>query len=111
LQGSYYVCPLRLKLEIIKIDRFHTLYIQNIAYLRFGLELAENIWEMLADWNGDYLPEDQVNPTGPGTGGRKVARGGSWYASPDHVRSALRTHLGIDQQFNHAGFCCVKSIP
>jgi formylglycine-generating enzyme required for sulfatase activity len=35
-----------------------------------ALDMAGNVWEMVADWNGEYLPEKQVNPTGPSTGGR-----------------------------------------
>jgi formylglycine-generating enzyme required for sulfatase activity len=76
-----------------------------------ALDWAGNVWEMVADWNGEYLPGEQVNPAGPLTGSRRVARGGSRHASPDHVRSALRTHLGVIQQFNHAGFRCAKSTP
>jgi formylglycine-generating enzyme required for sulfatase activity len=76
-----------------------------------ALDMAGNVWEMVADWNGEYLPGKQINPTGPETGGRRVARGGSWHASPDHVRSALRTHMGTDQQIDHAGFRCAQSTP
>ena len=76
-----------------------------------ALDMAGNVWEMVADWNGKYLPGKQINPTGPATGGRRVARGGSWHASPDHVRSALRTHVGMDQQIDHAGFRCAQSTP
>ena len=76
-----------------------------------ALDMAGNVWEMVADWNGEYSPEKQVNPAGPPTGGRKVARGGSWHASPDHVRSALRTHMGPDDYVDHAGFRCVQPAP
>jgi formylglycine-generating enzyme required for sulfatase activity len=76
-----------------------------------ALDMAGNVWELVADWNGEYLPGEQINPSGPLTGGRRVARGGSWHASPDHVRSTLRTHMGTDQQFNHAGFRCARSTP
>jgi formylglycine-generating enzyme required for sulfatase activity len=73
--------------------------------------MASNVWEMVANWNSEYLPEKQVNPTGPSTGSRRVARGGSWSASPDHVCSALRAHMGIDQYVEHAGFRCAQSTP
>jgi formylglycine-generating enzyme required for sulfatase activity len=71
--------------------------------------MAGNVWEMVADWNGEYSPEKQVNPTEPASGGRRVARGGSWHASPDHVRSALRTYMGSTDFVNHAGFRCAHS--
>jgi formylglycine-generating enzyme required for sulfatase activity len=76
-----------------------------------ALDMAGNVWEMVADWNGEYSPEKQVNPTGPTSGVRKVARGGSWHASPDHVRSALRTHVGPNDHVDHAGFRCVQPAP
>jgi formylglycine-generating enzyme required for sulfatase activity len=74
-----------------------------------ALDMAGNVWEMVADWNGEYSPEKQVNPTEPASGGRRVARGGSWHASPDHVRSALRTYMGSTDFVNHAGFRCAHS--
>jgi serine/threonine-protein kinase len=76
-----------------------------------ALDMAGNVWEMVADWNSEYPSEKQINPTGPSSGGRKVARGGSWHASPDHVRSALRTHVGSDDFVDHAGFRCAQSLP
>jgi formylglycine-generating enzyme required for sulfatase activity len=72
--------------------------------------MAGNVWEMVADWNGNYSEKAQLNPPGPETGSRKVARGGSWHASPDHVRSALRTHMSPSDTINHAGFRCAQSI-
>ena len=74
-----------------------------------ALDMAGNVWEMVADWNGAYSEQDQLNPSGPQTGSRRVARGGSWHASPDHVRSALRTHMGPNDTVDHAGFRCAQS--
>ena len=76
-----------------------------------ALDMAGNVWEMVADWNDEYSPEKQFNPSGPSSGGRKVARGGSWHASPDHIRSTLRTHMGPDDFVDHAGFRCAQSPP
>lgn len=83
-------------------------YLQGASWIG-ALDMAGNVWEMVADWNGAYSAEKQVNPTGPASGGRHVARGGSWHTSPDHVRSALRTHMGSTDFVNHAGFRCVQS--
>lgn len=76
-----------------------------------ALDMAGNVWEMVADWNGNYSDGEQSNPTGPETGTRRVARGGSWHASPDHVRSALRTHMSPTDSIDHAGFRCAQSSP
>jgi serine/threonine-protein kinase len=76
-----------------------------------ALDMAGNVWELVADWTAPYSPERQTNPAGPASGQRRVARGGSWHTSPDHVRSALRTHVGPDQSVDHAGFRCVESAP
>jgi len=74
-----------------------------------SLDLAGNVWEIGADRYGSYSADLQTNPTGPLSGNRRVARGGSWHTSPDHVRSALRTNIGADQFVDHAGFRCVQS--
>jgi formylglycine-generating enzyme required for sulfatase activity len=74
-----------------------------------ALDMAGNVWELVADWNGEYSPERQSNPTGPLSGDRRVVRGGSWNASPDHVRGALRNHVGADEFVNQVGFRCAVS--
>ncbi len=37
-----------------------------------ALDMAGNVWEMVADWNDSYSKRDQSNPTGPKTGTRRV---------------------------------------
>ena len=75
------------------------------------LDMAGNVWEWTADFYGPYSTDQQVNPGGPFSGGRRVVRGGSWHASPDHVRSALRTYAGPNQSYDHMGFRCAVSEP
>jgi formylglycine-generating enzyme required for sulfatase activity len=76
-----------------------------------ALDMAGNVWEMVADWNGTYPELAGSNPTGPESGTRRVARGGSWHASPDHVRGAVRTHLSPSDSIDHAGFRCAQANP
>ena len=57
-------------------------------------DMSGNIWEWVQDWKGEYLPEDQVNPTGPDTGIERVCRGGGWNREIDRARVSYR---GDDQ--------------
>jgi formylglycine-generating enzyme required for sulfatase activity len=74
-----------------------------------ALDMAGNVREWVADWFGYYFPERQVNPTGPPGGDSRIPRGGSWYDTPDDVRSANRGENSPDYTRHKVGFRCVKN--
>jgi formylglycine-generating enzyme required for sulfatase activity len=54
-------------------------------------DMIGNVWELVADYWGDYSPAPQTNPTGPATGSRIVGRGGSYETSNPPVYSSTRS--------------------
>jgi formylglycine-generating enzyme required for sulfatase activity len=73
------------------------------------LDLAGSVSEWCSDWFEEaYATDGPVeNPAGPGTGTRRVMRGGGWMSSSFAVRAAAR--LGVDPTWPGPmqGFRCV----
>ncbi len=73
-----------------------------------ALDLAGNAREWVNDWLAVYAPGDATNPNGPETGELKIPKGGSWYDTPDDVRSANRGGESLDYFRDNLGFRCAK---
>ncbi|MDR1817370.1 MAG: formylglycine-generating enzyme family protein [Puniceicoccales bacterium] len=76
-------------------------------------DMHGNGWEWCADLYADdyYARSPATDPSGPRSGGERVARGGSWTTSAATCRSAYRVGCGATIRFNVLGFrvVCVRN--
>jgi formylglycine-generating enzyme required for sulfatase activity len=70
-----------------------------------------NVMEWCWDWYGEdyYENSPEQDPQGPISGSKRVARGGSWYAYGQVLRSAWRCRYSPEDRYNDTGFRLARS--
>ena len=91
------------------IYRGETVNVGSFSPNKLGLyDMHGNICEWCWDVYGAYSREDQLNPTGPESGTRRVNRGGGWNDFAKNMRSAYRAAAPQDRRLYNIGFRLAK---
>ena len=69
-------------------------------------DMHGSVYEWVEDWyqSSYYAQSPAVDPSGPMSGGGRVARGGSWYDTPAGCRASFRTYGSLNFFDPNAGF-------
>ena len=77
----------------------------------YGLyDISGNVYEWCSDWYGEnyYSNSSSKNPLGPGTGTKRVWRGGGWGFNAAYLRVAYRNCYSPARRYYRIGFRCVS---
>ncbi|MFK5892124.1 MAG: SUMF1/EgtB/PvdO family nonheme iron enzyme [Pseudomonadota bacterium] len=69
-----------------------------------------NVWEWVADWFGNYSKYKITNPMGPGSGAKRVIRGGSWLNTSKECNSYVRKGSPPYSREDYIGFRLAADI-
>jgi len=70
-----------------------------------------NVWEWTNDWYDATYPGTTTDPTGGGSGSKRVGRGGSWISPAQVLRSAYRGRDLPSARQYHLGFRLLLRTP
>jgi formylglycine-generating enzyme required for sulfatase activity len=89
----------------------HTHTVAQKSPNAYGLcDMHGNVCEWCQDWYGVYSIGPEEDPTGPGSGSKRVIRGGSWFSSAKTCRSASRFSWASKQKTPFIGFRLVREL-